>query len=286
MDSLHWKVIHNDSLESYLISNKTAILESSLKIREIDKSYGKYLCKHILTPDMESESLKKEKVLYNILSKFYYLNDDYYTTNFEIHIKDSESPSTVIHMDRFTWMISDKNIVNQAWVLLYNDSSNNSKNLDLYDNPNMLLWKRCDNHGLGVNGYENFCPPKVYDGSTTKIGDIIYFQNGIIHGTNKLTDTSEINSTRISLAITYYKRDWILTNTLTSFYHNFWSNDNSIFKKISESSLKDFANHTYSKKIFGFGEFITIKSIDLNTIKKQDDEWYETLSNEIQNIIF
>lgn len=283
---LNWTCLHNSYLREYLISNSQQILNSIKKILNGDESFGTYLSKWIVTPNMASTSLMEEKELFHILQIFSHMNPEYHFVNFELQIKNKYSNSTPLHSDRYTWIHSDKNLVNQAWILLYNDSTNNYRNLDLFSNSNCGLCESNSYKIMTLNGYNQFNQKLMFNGKSLKLGDILLFQNGIIHGTNDIDNIneSENDTYRLALTMSFYKRDWILTQNLKSYYYNFWKTDTTDIK-LSQRSLINLIEHPYAIKIFGTDVFVPLEN-PIKVEKDQDEEWFEHLRIELSNLKF
>lgn len=274
--------LHNESLRAYLKLNETQILNTCKNIVNKTIQLGEYLSNHILSLDMKCTQLQKEPELVHILNLFFDMNPQYYYNNFEIHVKDHLCMGTPIHSDRYTWMLSDKHLVNQAWILLYNNSPNNYKNINLYDNPTYGLHSH-DSHITTLNGFETYNGKKILDGTSLNVGDILLFQNGIVHGTDSKTDVLGGNSHRIALAISFYKHEWVLTNNLTSYFYNLWSNDKTNIN-LSKKCLWQLSTHVYSVKLLK-GNTLYNKNPE-KVYKKQDYEWFEILKNELLALKF
>lgn len=284
--SLMWTHIHNDSLAEYLTAHSQEILASCKKMLHRGAKFGNHLSRNLVAPDMTSTYLKNEKELYHILETFFVMNPEYYCLNFELHIKDKYCPTTPKHSDRYTWMISDKYLVNQAWILLYNDSPNNYRNLDLFENPDCGLLNSNDTKVTTLDGYLDYKENQIFNGMDIKLGDILLFQNGIIHGTNPITDILDdvIDHHRMALAISFYKHSWTLTPNLKSFYYNFWLNDKSDIAS-SRNNLFQLKCHPFAVKIFGKEKFVPIQN-PKKIQKIQDIEWFNSLQNELIKLKF
>jgi hypothetical protein len=281
LPTLHHTILHNPNHQSYLHKHSQNILASCKKILNINPSYGEYLGPHVISVNMDSPILKEETELYHVLNIFYTMNPKYYFKNFELHIKNDKSKSTPQHSDRYTWIHSDKYLVNQAWVLLYNDTHH--KNIDLYANPRCGLLNSNDNAITTLDGYENFTAKKILDGTTINVGDMLLLQNGIIHGTNPTTDAIDKNSWRIALAMSFYKYEWSLTNNLLSYYYNFWIND-KIHINRSKSNIEQLLKHPYGIKKLNIE--LEILENPIKEYKIQDLVWYNFLQSELLSLKF
>lgn len=288
---LKWGLIHNKSLGDYLTSNAAELRNSCQRLLTGNSNYGNYLCRAVLQPNIESPELQQEHhALWTVLKTFQNINDEYYFHNFELHLKDNSTAPTPRHSDLFTWMYSDDKLVNQIWVLLYNDFPNNEGNLDLYDNAiengetGGLFSKRCKTCVATVDGYKDFQPREVFNGSIINLGDILIFQNGVVHASKRPSTLLRTGSYRLALAMSFYKKEWNLTTNLVSYMHNFWATDQQK-PRLSQLLLRDLQTRPYAIKVIGTADSRPpLMEAPQRRDKEQDEEWFEKIKLEILNL--